>query len=251
MAVEFYYVGAATCLLNIDNCVKIGIDPALLPKDSEVNFKSFNSVRKNAPDVKEGIFDNIDLWLITHSHEDHLDRFGIDVINQDSVVICESKNTADILNRKCKVLKWNNSYTFTKGDILVEIIAVPAYHAKNFLICKSVGKVNGYILKIKSGNTERNIYFTGDTVFSKKVVNAVSKPVDVMIANLGNVKGNSLIGPLTMNLKMLDRFIKIIEPNVVVPVHIDDYSHYEMTRKQVTDAGYKIISSGKWIRILV
>lgn len=250
MTLEMFYVGGATCILNIDNSVKIGIDPALAPEGEKVTFKGFTSIKKIGPRIEEGIFDNIDIWLITHMHEDHLDNQGVDIISQNSRVICESEGTFHkIDNTKCKVLAWGNVFSFAKKDISIEIISVPAFHAKNFIVRNSIGQVNGYVLKIQSGKTRKIIYFTGDTVFNKTIVDAIPKNIDIMVANLGNARGSKLIGPLTMNLKMLSQFVKCIEPRIIVPVHIDDYSHYEMTKKQVQDAGYNIFSAGKWISL--
>lgn len=250
MLLEVYYVGGATCILNIDNLIKIGIDPALAPEGTKVDFKGFTSIRRIGPYIEEGIFDDIDIWLVTHMHEDHLDNQGIDVISPSSEVICESENTFhSINNTKCKVLAWGNVYSFIKKDISVEIVSVPAFHAKNFIVRNSIGQINGYVLKIQSRKIRKIIYFTGDTIFSKRITGAIPPNIDIMVANLGNARGSKFFGPLTMDLKMLDKFAESIEPQIIVPIHIDDFSHYEMTKKQVQDAGYKLFPSGKWIAL--
>lgn len=46
---------------------------------------------------------------------------------------------------------------------------------------------------------------------------------------------------------MLDRFVKKINPKKVILVHIDDYSHYEMSKAQVSNAGYEPVYPGEWI----
>lgn len=250
--IEIFYVGCATCIINIDNCIKIGIDPSLSKKGSKLKFKSFISERKIEPKFVNNLFDNVDLWLLTHSHEDHLDKEGLSIISSNSKIICESKKTYDKINsisNDIKILNWNDIYLFDKENITVEITAIPAYHAQNFVVSKVVGKVNGYIITISSNKIKKSIYITGDTIFNEKIIKNINTHIDIMIANLGNARSNTLFGPLTMNIDMLEKFVKKLTPDIVIPVHIDDYSHYNMTKSQVEKAGYKIIEQGKWIKV--
>ena len=251
MNVEMFYIGGATCVIKIEDKIKIGIDPALAPKGHKINFKSFTSIKEVEPYKEDGLFENMDLWLITHTHEDHFDQYGKNVISPNVNVICESEDSRKkIEHNRCKILHWGECYQFTKENIKIEIIAVPAYHGQNFIIQNMVGKVNGYIVKVIEGDTQKSIYFTGDTVFKKKIVKAIKEPIDLMVANLGNVKGNSLLGALTMNLEMLGKFKARLQPTKIVPVHIDDYSHYEMSKEQVKNAGYEILPYGKWVKVI-
>ena len=52
-----------------------------------------------------------------------------------------------------------------------------------------------------------------------------------------------------MNLKMLRQLNDLLHPKIIYPIHIDDDSHYQTTKKEVTDAGYKVLTIGERIDI--
>ena len=125
-------------------------------------------------------------------------------------------------------------------------MAIPSYHGSSYLMRTLVRKVNGYLLKIKEHNDTKEIYFTADTIYHNDVINILPSHVDLLIANLGNVLADKKGGPLTMNIPMLDSFVDKSTPEIVVPIYIDDLSHYDMTEEQVKQAGYDVLSVGKW-----
>lgn len=114
---------------------------------------------------------------------------------------------------------------------------------------KIVGKVNGYQLTITSSSETKVIYFTGDTVLYPDLTQNVPKNIDAIFANLGAVKSGSFGGPFTMDLKMLNRMNDLLQPKRIYPIHIDDYSHYKTTKKEVEAAGYKVLAVGETIDI--
>lgn len=86
---------------------------------------------------------------------------------------------------------------------------------------KIVGKVNGYTISISHSSDETKvIYFTGDTVYSPKLIKSLPGHIDVMFANLGAVKSDSFGGPFTMNVEMLERLEHIVKPKNIFPIHI-------------------------------
>ncbi|MDR1537563.1 MAG: MBL fold metallo-hydrolase [Clostridiales bacterium] len=250
--IEFYHVGIATCLLRVDEKIKIAIDPVLSPQGTKMPFKSFESTRIKDPKLKDGIFDGVDLWLITHMHKDHFDDLGMKAIDKDSPVIVHPCNAKNLPGKKTVALSWGKERKFSFGEYTVTVFATPAYHASNFLMRKVVGAVNGYILKIEDGYENYLVYFTSDTVFSKAIVKKVKKfseGINLMVANLGEVNRDKFGGPLTMSIEMLSRFNEEIKPDVVIPVHIDDMSHYSTISQDVAKGGFNILPQGRWLQI--
>ena len=94
-----------------------------------------------------------------------------------------------------------------------------------------------------------NIYFTGDTIFYSNLTKSVPKNIDAIFANLGAVKSDSFGGPFTMDLKMLNQMNDLLQPKNIYPIHIEDYSHYNTTNKEVEAAKYKVLSIGEIIDI--
>lgn len=246
MKLKYYHIGIASGVLAIDDKLYIGIDPAFSPKGHIAAFKKFDSKRVKAPVYTEELIKKTGLWLITHSHEDHLDELGINELKKSTpLVICDSEATAGRLSPlKSRILAWEEKYSFEKKGISVKIKAVPAFHGNNLLMRKIIGTVNGYIVDIRTDESEKTVYFTGDTIYHKSIVTKVPDKVSVMIANMGNAKSNLFGGPLTMNTDMLDSYVKALHPENVIPVHVDDYSHYDMTMEDIEKAGYRKVMPG-------
>ena len=91
------------------------------------------------------------------------------------------------------------------------------------------------------------IYFTGDTILHSKLTKSVPKNIDAIFANLGAVKSDSFGGPFTMDLKMLNQMNDLLQPKNIYPIHIEDYSHYNTTNKEVESAGYRVLAIGETV----
>ena len=246
MDIKFKYMGIASGVLIINNKVFIGLDPAFSPLGHIAVFKNFESKRVKAPVYDEELIRKVDLWLITHCHEDHLDDLGVmEIKKNNTFVVCDSNKTKNKLEGiNGKILKWGEEYAFEKSNISIKIKSIPAFHGNNFIMRKIVGKVNGYLISIKENDELKKIYITGDTVYHRSIVDKLPNRIDTMIANMGNAKSDMFGGTLTLNIEMLNKFVKVLSPNVIIPVHVDDFSHYDMTMDDIKNAGYMMIMPG-------
>ncbi|MCL6604363.1 MAG: MBL fold metallo-hydrolase [Paenibacillus sp.] len=252
MKVHFYHVGGACFVLKIDEDLLISCDPALSPAGTEYHFKSFSSIRVNPPIYEQNLFDSINIWLISHAHEDHIDEYGIRHIADGSTVVAPKKAGA-LLDNHQDVLTadWNDKITFSKQGYTVEITVIPAYHGNNFIMRTIVGKVNGYFIRLSKGTVVRTVYVTSDTVYHPAILRIVNKlgPIDLLIPNLGEVSPDTFGGPLTMSVKMLNMFVEQLKPKLIIPIHIDDFSHYTTTKTQVREMGFNIVDQGSWFQV--
>lgn len=150
MDIAFKWIGGATFILTAGNLV-ISVDPVLCRKGKVQDYFWFKSERIEEPVYLKTDFDNSDLWLITHNHEDHLDNPGLSKIQPSSRIVC-NKNSSGILLKNGKnniaVLNWNQKTEFTAKDGTIEIEAIPAVHGINPLSSLLAGKGNGYYLVI-------------------------------------------------------------------------------------------------------
>lgn len=250
MEIIFNWIGGATFILSIGD-LNIAVDPVLCKKGTVQDYFWFKSQRIEQPIYSEKDFEDIDLWLITHNHEDHLDRIGLSKISNSSEIV-SNKNSSKILqengNNNLTILSWNETKVFNIKDYKIEIEAIPAIHGVNPLSALLAGKVNGYYLTISNGKEKSRIYITGDTVYKNKIIKTLeNKEIDLLIPNMGAAKQGTWIMTLTLNSKMLKKMISKLNPKIVIPVHYGTFEHYKEpieSIKEINDTRIKIVKVG-------
>ncbi|MFZ4465277.1 MAG: MBL fold metallo-hydrolase, partial [Bacteroidales bacterium] len=206
METSFQWIGGATFVLKTGK-LKIACDPVLCEKGKVQDYFWFRSRRLEQPVYDDLTFQNIDLWLITHPHADHLDEKGLSKIDDQSLVICNPdslKKLSETGNRRLNVLKWNQITTLNLKGYTIEIQAIPAIHGVNPLSAFFAGKVNGYFLRIFDDKEEEIcVYITGDTIYRSKIIRTLkNRKIDLLIPNMGAAKAGTWIMTLTLNAKM-------------------------------------------------
>jgi len=250
MEIIFNWIGGATFILTVGN-INIAIDPVLCEKGMVQDYYWFKSERIEKPVYSETEFDNIDLWLITHNHEDHLDEIGLSMIPDSVKVICNKNSSRQLKeNRKnvFAILDWKQTSSIKIKGYQIEIEAIPAIHGINPLSALLAGKVNGYYMTISNGVEKIKIYITGDTVYKNKLIKSLdNKQIDLLIPNMGAAKQGSWIMTLTLNSKMLEKMISKLNPKIVIPVHYGTFEHYNEPVekiKELDDERINIVNIG-------
>jgi L-ascorbate metabolism protein UlaG (beta-lactamase superfamily) len=229
MNIEFTWVGGATWILEIQG-LKIACDPVLCPMGTVQDYFWFKTERLEEPVFTDADFGDIDLWLITHGHEDHLDDIGLSRIGQGAHVVTH-ENAMEKLRktspRGITVLNWRETKSFSIRDMDVTIEAMPAVHGVNPISAFFAGRVNGYWINIVKDRESKSVYVTSDTVTHKKVLEALKgRKVDLLVPNMGAAKRGSWLGTLTLSAAMLNRIQAIVKPELTVPVHFGTFEHY-------------------------
>ncbi len=255
MEILFNWIGGATFVLTIGN-LNIACDPVLCKKGSIQDYFWFKSKRLEDPIYNDKTFDNIDLWLITHNHEDHLDSIGLSKIENECKVVSNKNSSKRLIDKgilDVTVLEWNKSKKFSLKGYEIEVIAVPAIHGVNPLSALLAGNVNGYYLIISNEKEQVRIYITSDTVYKNKVVNSlIGKDIDLLIPNMGAAKEGSWIMTLTLNSNMLKKMITKLNPKTVIPVHYGTFEHYVEpveNIKNIKDDRIKIVKLGEIVKV--
>ena len=257
MEIIFNWIGGATFILTIGN-LNIAVDPVLCKKGTIQDYFWFKSERIEQPVFNEKDFENIDLWLITHNHEDHLDSLGLSKISNTANIV-SNENAYKLLKEnhqnRTTVLKWNHTKEFTIKDYKIEVKAIPAIHGVNPVSALLAGKVNGYYLTISKGKEKVRIYITGDTVYKNKLIKTLkNKPIDLLIPNMGAAKQGSWIMTLTLNSKMLKKIIAKLNPKIVIPVHYGTFEHYKEPVEVIQEIGdqrIKLVGVGSRTKLLI
>jgi L-ascorbate metabolism protein UlaG (beta-lactamase superfamily) len=250
MDLTFHWIGGATFILTFDG-LKIAIDPVLCPKGTIQDYFWFKSKRMEEPQYSKDDFKSINIWLLTHNHEDHLDDYGLAEISLDSYVVSNQNVLKKLQHKnlnKHSVLNWGKIKKYKINGYEIEIEAIPAIHGINPISAFFAGKVNGCFLTIYNKDKKIQIYITGDTVYKKWIVKKlIDRKIDLLIPNMGAAKQGSWIMTLTLNSKMLQKIIAKLNPKMVIPVHFGTFKHYkepEEVIRKINDNRIKIINVG-------
>ncbi len=259
MDIIFKWIGSATWILNV-NAYKIACDPVLCKKGTVQNYKYFKSTRLTDPLYAIDDLDNVDLWILSHDHEDHFDKEGIIKISDKSFKIIHRSNEKKLINNNVanyKVLSWGQDYNISDQNLSINIEAVPGIHSKFKVLSKLIGNNNGYIIKIYQNNETFIIYYTGDDVFNKKRFEKYYKgKIDLVIANAGAAhigKGilGAVIGRITNDYNDILNMANSIDSKLIIPIHWGTFSHYLDNSNNYKDSlnKIKIVKAGETVRL--
>jgi L-ascorbate metabolism protein UlaG (beta-lactamase superfamily) len=222
-------------------------------------FPFFRSLRLENPVFDASLFRNIDLWLLTHDHLDHLDPDGARVIGNSSAVYCPEHQAKRIRQNHgifASEVGWNQSARMTGNGWEVFVRAIPAFHGTNPLTAAFAGNVNGWLVRLRKEEKQLVVYVTGDTFFTGQVRSSLEgEKIDLVIANAGKAyPGTSILsrlpGPLTMGGRELSRMLDVLIPSLAVPVHFGTFSHYSETSPKLhTRVPVRILCPGETTEI--
>ena len=205
---------------------KILVDPMLSPKGA---IHSWAGIQKN-PTVEltmpiENIVKNVDLVMVTHTHEDHFDKPASSNLNKSVELIIqpadkeffkkEGFTNATVVEDK-KV--WND----------ITINRVEGKHGSGKVL-EMMGKTSGFVLQAKNQPT---IYIVGDTIWNDDIKNDIKKfKPDYIIVNSGGarIKGFEEV-PIIMNEMQTMALIAASGKAKVIAVHMDALDHCFTTR---------------------
>lgn len=208
------------------NGKKILLDPMLSPKGA---IDSWAGIQKN-PTVEltmpvENIVKDVDLVIVTHTHEDHFDQPASKTLNKSIPVIIQPADQ-DFFKKEgfvnAAVLEdhkvWNG----------ITIHRLDGKHGTGELL-KMMGKTSGFVLQAKNQPT---VYIVGDAIWTEDIKNTIKKfKPDYIIVNSGGalIKGfeNS---PIIMNETQTMALIAESGKAKVIAVHMDALDHCFTTR---------------------
>ena len=253
MKIKFKWIGGATWILSVDH-VKIACDPVLCSKGGVQDYGFFKTVRLNDPVYDSGDFENIDLWLLTHNHEDHLDANGLSRIDSKSNIVCHGSVPDSLPYRNSEkkiILKWGEIYNYDYGDLKISIKSVPGIHSKIRILSKIISDNNGYVLTCSNKKKTVSFYITGDDVFNEKRLKKFEKnKIDFVIANAGSAHVGygifgKLIGRITNNTDDILTMIESLNAKYLFPVHYGTFKHYlESNYDHLSHESLKIVKPG-------
>lgn len=165
--------GHATNYIDI-NGIGIITDPIFEPKYGIIN-------KRFIPSPSMLSYDQTDIILISHPHQDHLSPSTLSKFPSDVKILCPQISKKYIKNFNSQIVTMNpgDIYEFKDGQIIAVAVHHPGYRYS--LKARSDGRALGYIIRTK----DQTIFYSGDTEYFDgfKEIGSKYKP-NIAILNL-------------------------------------------------------------------
>ncbi|KAG7421724.1 hypothetical protein ACKAV7_000038 [Fusarium commune] len=256
------HVTTATAVLEIDD-VKFITDPIFdeAPRDYDLShlagMKPGEVILSVTDSPKVGIkqLPVIDCILLSHEdHVDNLDETGRQLLIGRQVITTPdgAKNLSQYPG--VSAIKPWQTLKFRVGGEEWTITGVPCVHVPG-------GEVTGFLLHkesfgVSSDGRPNVFYFTGDTVLLEDEFKKIREQYHVVVAlvNLGQAMSPNPESPtgftqITMGGTDAVRMCEILEPDVLVPMHFESWTHFTQdgqALREVFNAG-GISDKVKWL----
>ncbi|KAJ5489402.1 hypothetical protein N7539_004292 [Penicillium diatomitis] len=218
-----------------------------------------SATRQTNPAVDLHHLPRIDLVLLSHYHGDHFDQKVEASLRRDLPIITTPHahkqltgksadsftNVTALDHFESTAVKINSNES--QGRHQIRVTGMPGKHVPSHSIVDSLNSLvqaipptNGWMVEL--GGVDPNdaekftcgyrIYITGDTLLVdelKKIPELYrNERIDLMLAHLGGTTVPSpSLGPLalmvTMDAKQGVQLIRLIQPDLTIPIHYDDY----------------------------
>ncbi len=228
---SLYFIGTATVLFRYAGFT-ILTDPNFLHKGEKAHIGyGLSTKRVTEPAINMDQLPPLDLIVLSHMHEDHFDRTVQRKLDK-LLPIITNPSAADALKKKgfsrtYAVNTWE-SLSVVKGDATLTITAMPAKHAPGplkFLMPPVMGSMLEF--QAASHSKQLRLYVSGDTLMDKDLREIPRRfsHIDLALLHLGGTKVMGIM--LTMDGKQGAQALKLIAPEMAMPVHFDDYTVFQ------------------------
>jgi L-ascorbate metabolism protein UlaG (beta-lactamase superfamily) len=201
-------------------------DKGTLPPFVFIRMKARRNPIVPLPEGCEAILEKVTHCLITHRHDDHLDKAGIDFLKTRNIpVTCSYKDEELLRNEGLHIvnsLQYNKRVSFLGGDIE----GIPARHGYGY-IAKPMGNVMGFYIALPN---VPSIYISSDTIYTEAVDDVLtSYAPDISVVAAGSAQFD-LFKPLLMRMDDIVKFVRNA-PRQVIANHLEAVNHCPTKRK--------------------
>jgi N-acyl-phosphatidylethanolamine-hydrolysing phospholipase D len=173
----------------------------------------------------------VDLVLLSHIHPDHFDQQAWTQLNHALPVILPIADANAVKAKgfsQVRGSKWGERQELKAGPGLVNITTVVARHSRNPQIASAMGDGNGYWIELSEATWKATIYWTGDTLPTDDVIDAVQAlgTPDLLAPHVGGVGGSGPFGQISMRAVDVLDLGAAVRPKYVLPIHHSTYSFY-------------------------
>lgn len=276
---SIYFVGTATTILEWEG-IRLMTDPNFLHAGDHVHLgPGVTGTRVTNPAIDLHELPRIDVVLLSHYHADHFDQEVEASLRRDLPIVTTPHAKRHLHDQKEGKEKFSDVYDldFFESAFLnikagssdktptIKVTGMPGKHVPDGPLAVmndllgAVPPTNGWMIELgyqpsasspdsdfKSGY---RIYISGDTLMVDELKEIpkryAGQHIDLMLVHLGGTTIPSPKMPLlmvTMDATQGIQLMQLIQPEVTIPIHYDDYdvflSPLEDFKKAVSSAGW-------------
>jgi len=267
---SLFFVGTATTILEWEG-LRLMTDPNFLHAGDHVHLgPGVTATRRTNPSVELQDLPHIDLILLSHYHADHFDQEVEASLRRDLPIITTPhahkhlahKGEGEAFTSVYAVDAWEDMFVDVTSQSAsgkaprLHVTGMPGKHVGDGLLAKAndilgaVPPTNGWMLELGFGDNEDfecgyRIYISGDTLYVSdlekipELYTHAGKPIDLMLIHLGGTTIPSPHLPLlmvTMDAEQGLKLVQLVQPDVTVPIHYDDYDAFLSPLSDFKDA---------------
>lgn len=229
---ELLMLRHATLVLTLGE-LRFLVDPMLADQGSMDPIADTPNPRPNPlvalpfqPQQMQTLLDGVHAVLITHRHRDHWDDRAAEWLDRSLPIFCQPQDAEFILAQGFSMV-----YPVDVSVIWhdVQITRTGGKHGRGAL-AKRMGPVSGYFLRAVE---EPSVYIAGDTVWCSEVSQLLrhERP-EVVVVNAGAAQFLQG-GPITMDLKDVQRVRRTSPAAHLVAVHMEAINHCVLSRSEL------------------
>lgn len=228
---SIFFIGTATVIIR---CAGFTIltDPNFLHAGDHVHLGyGLTSERLTEPVIDINQLPPIDFCVLSHHHGDHFDQIVEEKLRKDLPIISTAHAAEELKSKHFTApvpLETWETATIRKGNYRAKVTSMPGQHGPG-IVNFALPPVMGSVLDFEDENSKRlvRIYISGDTLLIDELKEIPRKYPDIDIG-LFHLGGTRVLGVMvTMDDKEGLEAVKIINPDIAIPIHYNDYDVFK------------------------
>lgn len=227
--INVVYIGGPTVILEIEG-VRFMTDPTLDGKGTIYKLGDLTLEKTLSPNTSD--IGKIDYVLLSHDqHQDNLDNSGRKLLKSVKKVFTTQEASENIDADAVGLIPWQSDTIITANQTEIIITATPARHGPAGT--KHIaGTVTGFLITVK-GDTEYQLYITGDTVFYEGVKEVAKKSNPQYVFTFAGAVLHWESIYMTMNDSDVVNTSFAFPNATIIPVHYEGWKHYTRDEKGI------------------
>ncbi len=230
------FIGTATTLIRFAGFTVL-TDPNFLHAGDHAHLGyGLTSKRLTNPALEIAQLPPLDLCVLSHLHGDHWDNIARDQLRKTLPVITTPEACDELqkqgFHASVGLRTWESVEAQRMGALL-RITSLPGRHGPG-LLNVLMPEVMGTMLEWRGNNGSPlfRMYVSGDTLVYDQLAEIPRRYPDINLA-LVHLGGTRLFGVLlTMDAAQGIKFIQVIQPKSVIPIHYDDYPVFKSSLEE-------------------